>query len=190
MILAKSFATQSLRHQATATAAKKLASVQLFSTVRETLPHHPSDKAAIAEVAATTEKWLKTVTGQKPTSPAETAALYANDGVLWATVSTELRVNPKEIRDYFDVFARLPNLTVTDYKPFIRMYGDIALNDGYYTVHFDSPDGKKVTTKARYVFVYKRNESSGAWEIIDHHSSAMPVAPAGLKTATTVAPPS
>lgn len=168
---------------------QKLASVQLFSTVRETLPHRPSHKAAITEVAATTEKWLKTVTGQKPATPAQTAALYAKDGVLWATVSTELRVNPQEIRDYFDVFARLPNLTVTDYKPYIRMYGDIALNDGYYTVHFDSPEGKKVTTKARYVFVYKRNEASGAWEIIDHHSSAMPVAPAGLKKATTVAPP-
>ncbi|EKU21634.1 putative protein conserved in bacteria with a cystatin-like fold containing protein [Nannochloropsis gaditana CCMP526] len=188
MLLAKSLATQSLRLQASITA-KKAFPVHLLSTVRETIPSRPSHKQVVAEVAATTEKWLETVTGQKPTSPAETAALYAKDGVLWATVSTELRVNPKEIRDYFDVFARLPNLKVSDYKPYIRVYGDIALNDGYYTVTFDSPEGKKVT-KARYVFVYKRDEASGAWEIIDHHSSAMPVAPAGLKKATTVAPPS
>jgi hypothetical protein len=32
--------------------------------------------------------------------------------VLWATVSEQLRVTPKEIRDYFDVFAKLPNLKV------------------------------------------------------------------------------
>jgi hypothetical protein len=130
------------------------------------------------------------VTGQKPTSPTETASLYAKDGVLWATVSEQLRVNPTEIHDYFEVFARLPNLKVTDYKPYIRLYadGEIAINDGYYTVHFDSPQGTKVT-KARYVFVYKRHETTGKWEIIDHHSSAMPVAPAGLKPALTVAPP-
>lgn len=74
-----------------------------------------------------------------------------------------------------------------DYKPYVRMYGDIAINDGYYTVSFSSPEGTKVT-KARYVFVYKR-AGNGKWEIVDHHSSAMPVAPAGLKPATTVAPP-
>lgn len=39
------------------------------------------------------------------------------------------------------VFATLPNLTVTGYKPFIRIYGDMAINDGYYTVHFDGPEG-------------------------------------------------
>ena len=111
--------------------------------------------------------------------------------MLWATVSEQLRVTPKEIHDYFEVFARLPNLKVSDYKPYIRLYGEnneIAINDGYYTVSFDSPEGTKVT-KARYVFVYKRNEARNTWEIIDHHSSAMPTAPAGLKPATTVAPP-
>lgn len=125
-----------------------------------------------------------------------------------------------------------------DYKPYIRLYGDIAIvrtlcvmclsvgvgsktggqvsekthsgdrpddrcltplastltktfiktkNDGYYTVSFSTPEGTRVT-KARYVFVYKRS-GNGKWEIIDHHSSAMPVAPAGLKPATTCAPP-
>lgn len=34
----------------------------------------------VKDVMATTEKWIKTVTGQKPTSPAETAALYAKVG--------------------------------------------------------------------------------------------------------------
>ena len=34
-------------------------------------------KQDVKDVMATTEKWIKTVTGQKPTSPAETAALYA-----------------------------------------------------------------------------------------------------------------
>ncbi len=81
-----------------------------------------------------------------------------------------------------------PYEQVSDYKPYIRLYGDIAINDGYYTVSFESPEGLK-TVKARYVFVYKRAAATGKWEIIDHHSSSMPTAPAGLKPATTVAPP-
>lgn len=120
-------------------------------------------------------------------SPPTSTYPHTQDGVLWATVSEQLRVTPGEIRDYFDVFAKLPNLKVTDYKPYIRLYGDIAINDGYYTVHFGSGADAKVT-KARYVFVYKR-AANGKWEIIDHHSSAMPTAPAGLKPALTVAPP-
>lgn len=36
-----------------------------------------STDKAVEEVNATTQHWIKTVTGQKPTSPAETAALYA-----------------------------------------------------------------------------------------------------------------
>lgn len=47
---------------------------------------------------------------------------------------------------------------------------------------------QKKTTKARYVFVYRKN-AQGKWEIIDHHSSAMPTPPAGLKRALTCAPP-
>lgn len=47
----------------------------------------PDHKQDVKDVMATTEKWIKTVTGQKPTSPAETAALYAKVGpsvlVMW-----------------------------------------------------------------------------------------------------------
>jgi hypothetical protein len=43
----------------------------------------PVNKQDMQDVAATTEKWIKTVTGQKPTSPAETAALYAKVRACW-----------------------------------------------------------------------------------------------------------
>lgn len=53
-------------------------SVRLLSTA----PAADLSKQDIKDVAATTEKWIKTVTGQKPSSPAETASLYAKVHLL------------------------------------------------------------------------------------------------------------
>lgn len=60
----------------------------------------------------------------KPTAAANTAALYAPDGVLWGTVSEQLRVNPSEILAYFQFFATLPNLRVAAYQPYVRVLGE------------------------------------------------------------------
>ena len=54
-----------------------------------------------------------------------------------------------------------------------RVFGNVAVNTGYYTFS-DVIDGKKATFTARFSFVYKRN-SNGIWLIVDHHSSAVPV---------------
>jgi hypothetical protein len=48
------------------------------------------------------------------------------DGVLWATVSEQLRVTPGEIRDYFDVFAKLPNLKVRYRNDQLALLGWLA----------------------------------------------------------------
>lgn len=111
--------------------------------------------------------------------------LYAPDAVLWGTVSEQLRVTPQEIEDYFEYFARLPDLKVSAYKPNIRIFGNTAINDGYYNFTFTLPDGTTETKKARYSFVYRKNRE-GNWEIIDHHSSVLPKAPAVLLKANTV----
>lgn len=45
-----------------------------------------------------------------PDAPRKTASLYAMDGVLWGTVSEEVRDTPEEIYDYFvSVFSCLQN---------------------------------------------------------------------------------
>jgi hypothetical protein len=99
-------------------------------------------------------------------------------------VSEELRVVPEEIRDYFEFFCRLSNLKVVAYKPYVRVFGDTAINDGYYVFEFDK-DGTTIRKNARFTFVYRRNES-GRWMITDHHSSLLPTAPEGLKRGRTV----
>ncbi len=147
----------------------------------------PAEEARKREVLATTRVWLQTVTSGKPTAAAETAALYAPDGVLWGTVSEQLRVNPKEIRDYFEFFAGLPGLRVAAYQPYVRVFGDTAINDGYYVFAWRGPDGKELQKHARYSFVYRKDAArKEGWVIVDHHSSLLPTAPVALPKATTV----
>ncbi len=134
------------------------------------------------EVAATTQKWIDTVTSGKPTVVDDVVALYSPDAILWATVSEQKRDSAKEIRDYFEVFAKQPNLKAEGYKPVIRVYDNVAINSGYYTFTYDGKSGKKKVVPARYTFVYKKG-NDGKWMILDHHSSAIPKAPQGLKPA-------
>jgi hypothetical protein len=54
------------------------------------------------------------------------------------------------------------------------VYGDAAVNTGYYTFSY-SKDGEVKTLPARYSFTYIK--SVERWLIVDHHSSAMPAAP-------------
>jgi uncharacterized protein (TIGR02246 family) len=134
------------------------------------------------EVAATTQKWIDTVTSGKPNVVDEVVALYSPDAILWATVSEEKRDSAQELRDYFEVFAKQPNLKAEGYKPVIRVYDNVAINSGYYTFTYNGQGGKKKIVPARYTFVY-RKENDGKWMILDHHSSAIPKAPKGLKPA-------
>ena len=107
------------------------------------------------DVAAATMTWGETL-GQN--DPNKIVLLYATDGVLWGTLSPTLRSNRAGLRDYFvGAFKVLPSLKVNFGEQLIRVYGDTAVNTGYYT------------------FSYVKD--GGNWMIVDHHSSAMPAAP-------------
>lgn len=134
------------------------------------------------EVAATTQKWIDTVTSGKPTVVDDVVALYSPDAILWATVSEQKRDYVQELRDYFEVFAKQKNLKAEGYKPVIRVYDNVAINSGYYTFTYEGKGGKKKVVPARYTFVYQKG-NDGKWLIVDHHSSAIPKAPQGLKAA-------
>ncbi|HAC63119.1 MAG TPA: DUF4440 domain-containing protein, partial [Cyanothece sp. UBA12306] len=110
----------------------------------------------------------------------EVVALYAEDGVLWGTVSEQVRDTPAEIRNYFEYFAKLPQLSVSSYKGCVRMYNEnVAIHTGYYTFSY-SKNGKIKEVPARYSFVYQKDRNN-RWEIIEHHSSALPEAPEALQ---------
>eukprot|EP00752_Nemacystus_decipiens_P003524 g3250.t1 len=128
--------------------------------------------------------YFETVTSGTYDAPKKTAALYAEDGVLWGTVSEEVRDTPEQIYAYFDYFARLPELRVVEYTPVaVRVYGDFAIQAGTYTFAFQGADGATVEKRARFSFTFRRDNpgSPQPWTIVEHHSSSMPTAPAGLK---------
>jgi uncharacterized protein (TIGR02246 family) len=121
------------------------------------------------DVAAATRTWVDAMNSHNPD---QVYALYDQDAVLWGTRSPTLRDKPMSVRDYFNVLNTVPpsyKVVVNDER--IRVYGDIAINDGSYTFS-ETRDGKEVVRPARFTFVYRNR--NGHWMIIDHHSSAKP----------------
>jgi uncharacterized protein (TIGR02246 family) len=108
-------------------------------------------------------------------TPDKIMTLYANDAVLWGTLSPKLRADREGMLDYFvGGFKALPNRKVAFGDQFIRIYGDTGINSGYYTFSYVK-DGETKQLPARYSFTYVKNGDK--WLIVDHHSSAMPQPP-------------
>ncbi len=124
------------------------------------------------DVAAATSTWARAL-GED--DPDKVLPLYSDDAVFWGTLSPTVRADRAALRDYFvTAFKVLPGLKVAFGDQLIRVYGDTAVNTGYYTFSYVR-DGETRSLPARYSFTYvKRGET---WLIVDHHSSAMPPPP-------------
>ena len=121
------------------------------------------------EVAAAAAKWAETFTSDNPDL---ILLLYAKDAVLWGTLSPTRRDDPAALREYFvKAYAALPGHKVKFGDQLIRVYGNTAINTGYYTLTF-TKDGQPQTLPARYSFTYVKR--GGKWLIVDHHSSVVP----------------
>jgi uncharacterized protein (TIGR02246 family) len=121
------------------------------------------------DVAAAGAKWGEVLAQQNPDT---ITALYAKDGVLWGTLSPTVRSGPDAIRAYFvGAFNALPQVKVSFGDQAIRVYGNTAINTGYYTFSF-TKDGETKSIPARYSFTYVKDGDN--WVIVDHHSSAVP----------------
>jgi uncharacterized protein (TIGR02246 family) len=104
--------------------------------------------------------------------PEKVLPFYADDAVLWGTLSPTVRSDRAALRDYFvTAFKVLPGLKVSFGDQLIRVYGNTAVNTGYYTFSY-AKDGEIKSLPARYSFTYVKNGER--WQIVDHHSSAMP----------------
>ena len=124
------------------------------------------------QVAAATAKWGEVFVDDNPDP---ILALYGKDAVLWGTLSATVRNTPELLREYFEkAFKALPGHKVTFGEQLIRVYGNTAINTGYYTFTYVK-DGETKTIPARYSFVYVKRGNK--WMIVDHHSSAVPAPP-------------
>jgi uncharacterized protein (TIGR02246 family) len=153
-----------------------LASLLLVLTLTTATPTAGQTAQAIQtgqtdqEIAGAASKWAAIFVDDNPDS---ILALYEDEAVLWGTLSPKLLVGKPELRGYFErAFKALPGHKVAFGEQVIRIYGDVAINSGYYTFSY-LKDGQTQTIPARYSFVYRKRGAN--WMIVDHHSSAMPV---------------
>jgi uncharacterized protein (TIGR02246 family) len=123
-------------------------------------------------VAAAVERWTTVFAENNPDT---ITALYTKDAVLWGTLSPTLRSDPAALRAYFvGAFQALPKATVKFGDQLIRVYGDTAVNTGYYTFSY-TKDGETKSIPARYSFTFVKEGND--CKIVDHHSSAVPSPP-------------
>lgn len=124
------------------------------------------------DVLAAMDAWKDNLAKGTAEDPSPVTSLYAEDGILWGTISDKLRTTPDAIKDYFvNAYQKLPKLTVEFKDPHVRVYGDTAINSGYYTFTYEK-DGEMKVLPARYTFALHKRD--GKWLLVDHHSSAMP----------------
>ena len=125
-----------------------------------------ADDAVSAQVAAATTEWIATFNTR---DPVRISALYAPDAILWGTVSKTIRTAPEAILEYFTESATTrPDLRMFLGEYHVRLYGDIAINSGYYTSR-NPVDGQEVVVPMRFTFTYRRE--GDRWVIVNHHSS-------------------
>jgi uncharacterized protein (TIGR02246 family) len=136
------------------------------------LPAQPATADPKQEVAAATQKWATVFAENNPDT---ILPLYTSDAVLWGTLSPTVRSDPGAVKAYFvGAFGALPKATVKFGDQLIRVYGNTAVNTGYYTFSY-SKDGETKSIPARYSFTYVKEGND--WKIVDHHSSAVPAPP-------------
>jgi uncharacterized protein (TIGR02246 family) len=135
------------------------------ATAAETMTCVAVTKGQVAELF---EKWNKALQTGKPD---EVVKLYATDAVLLPTMSNKPRTTAAGIRDYFVHFmAKKPKGKIDSRT--IRIGCNDASDVGTYTFMLTDKDGKVQNVAARYSFLYEYKD--GKWQIVHHHSSAMP----------------
>jgi uncharacterized protein (TIGR02246 family) len=150
-------------------------------------PLTPAEKAKVAKlktdldaVEAVATKWMALVTSGRSDASEAVLDLYTKDAIFIGSDSAQVRDNPADIRSYFNYFTKLPELAITGYRGNVRVYGDSAIESGYYTFAYKAGEQRE-TIPARFSIHYRR--VNGEWKINDHHSSRLPEAPASLKPA-------
>jgi uncharacterized protein (TIGR02246 family) len=120
------------------------------------------------QVVAATAAWRAAYDSR---DPARITAAYDSDAVFWGTTAKTVAATPAAISEYFKDAPKNPNARVAFGEQHIRVYGDVAVNTGYYTFS-NVRDGQAVSIPARFTMVFRNRD--GKWLIVAHHSSRVP----------------
>lgn len=142
-----------------------------------------------------TEIWMQTVqdsaANKDGVTPESVTALFAEDGILWGTVSQIIRQGPTTINEYFDYFAKIPGLIVTSSENNVtKITDDVYVNNVKVTwVHDKIRNTDEDPLTARMTFVFRRDPTTNdkadeaeKWTIFQLHSSEMPAANTNVKS--------
>jgi hypothetical protein len=115
------------------------------------------------DIAFLTDNWIRAVTVNH--NPEEVASLFCDNASLIGTAS-QVKRKGKDIKLYFDYFAKLPNITILHKKYNIsKVSRDVYINTAFITWTWA---GLKKPLTARMSFVFKHHC------IFQLHSSALP----------------
>ena len=132
------------------------------------------ETAQTSEVQAALNQWAAAMNAGL--GPAPLAPLYAEDAALFATHNPALLTTPEERASNFNGLA--DRQKKQDYRCELgrvvtHVFGEGAVNTGYYTFSFTENDGRKVVLDYRFSFTYRKTPRG--WLIVSHHSSPCPL---------------
>ena len=104
-------------------------------------------------------------------------AAYADNAVFHSSL-TAFRIEGKEsIRAYFaELFKLYPTRHVFQRQPAIRAYNDdLVVQNGYAVLYLTDQKGQLATYHTRGSVTWAK--IGGRWQIVDQHTSRLPIAP-------------
>ena len=182
---------------------KKLFKKQLISTYQ---PSNTSDNAnqdtqdkdkeIQKKIIQNTNKWIETVENSAANlnnkTPTDVTNLFCKDGILWGTVSQIIRVGHDAIKEYFEYFARIKGLHVTE-----RTHNIVKVTDNVYINNAQVSwlhDAITDPLEARMTFIFRNTEDDSTnketnnvinnedWCIFELHSSELPPSNKNVKS--------
>jgi uncharacterized protein (TIGR02246 family) len=132
----------------------------------------PARAQTEADLAAVLDRWASTY--GTATSGAEMLPLYHPDAVFFGTTFAEPFVGRDSFAPYFQQqFDNYPTRTLTFIDPVIVLVTpDVGTATGLYRFDVATATGQRAQALYRFSFAMIRTDEG--WQIIQHHSSALP----------------
>ncbi len=98
--------------------------------------------------------------------------LYDKDAIMISTFAQHPLTTRAQLKEYFTKVIANPDVVVDVTESHPRMFGDMAVNTGQYTLSY-TQEGEPEEIPARFSFTYVLR--GGKWIIVDQHSSRVPL---------------